>query len=90
MQESDLVGLVRRAARRAGRQLEAARREYRRGRIDGSLPTDGDDGARIVCRRYAEKRTVVVEDGKPECYESGHPSCESCAADVAEGVVETW
>ncbi|AKH96673.1 DUF7091 family protein [Halanaeroarchaeum sulfurireducens] len=90
MQDSDVLDTLRRAARRAGQQVASARQEYRRGRIEGSLPTDPEGRARIVCRRAAEQRAVRIEDGQPACFEAGHPACESCAADVEEGVIETW
>lgn len=55
------------------------------------VPTDDAGNARIVCRRYAEKRTVSVdEDGRPACFDPTHPDCEGCAEDVRQGVVETW
>lgn len=90
MPESDVLETLRRLARRAGEQVETARREYRRGRIERSLPTDADGNVRLVCRREVEKRAVRIEDGHPECYEATHPACQSCVADIDEGVVETW
>jgi hypothetical protein len=81
---------VKRTARRAGRTLERARKEYTEGRAAGSLPTDEQGRARIVCRRYAEQRAVRIEDGRPDCFESGNADCESCARDVRDGYVETW
>jgi len=87
-----LARLIRTKLRSAGRQYETARREYAAGKSGGDgLPTDGDGKARIVCRRYAEKRTVAVDaKGRPDCFEADHPDCEGCAADVRDGVVETW
>ncbi|WP_259518544.1 hypothetical protein [Halanaeroarchaeum sp. HSR-CO] len=90
MPESDVLERLRRAARRAGRQVANVRREYQQGRIEGSLPTDSAGNVRIVCRRYAEERAVELEDGHPECYDDEHPACESCVEDIAEGVIETW
>lgn len=90
MPASDVLETLRRAARRAGRQVANVRREYRQGRIEGSLPTDSTGNVRIVCRRYAEERAVQLEDGRPECFDGDHPACESCAEDIAEGVIETW
>ena len=84
---------ARRALRNAGRQYEEARRAYREGRDRSpvDLPTDDDGRARIVCRRYAEKRAVAVDDeGRPACFEAGHPDCEGCVEDVRDGIVETW
>jgi hypothetical protein len=55
------------------------------------LPTDEAGRARLVCRRHAERRAALVDaDGRPACFEAGHPDCEGCAEDVREGVVETW
>lgn len=87
---SDFGRLVRRAARSVGRQLAEARREFQTGRSESRLPDDREGRARIVCRRYAEQRTVHLEDAVPECFEAGHPACEGCVEDVREGSVETW
>ena len=77
----------------SGRQVGEAKRAYRHAkratRVD--LPFDEDGRARVVCRRYAERRAVVVDaSGRPDCFEAGHPDCEGGAEDVREGVVETW
>jgi hypothetical protein len=90
MADSGLGAWVKRAARSAGRQLAEARSQFGAGRLHGSLPRDDEDRAKIVCRRYAERRAVHLEDGRPECFESGNVACESCVEDVREGVVETW
>ena len=92
-------GLFRRAARVAGRRFERVRSgdavddlrdAYRKGKRP-DLPTNDDGEARIVCRRYAERRAVAVDAaGRPACFEDGHPDCEGCATDVREGRVETW
>lgn len=87
---SDLGRLARRAARSVGRQLAEARREFQTARTESSLPSDDAGRVKLVCRRYAEQRAVHLEDGVPECYESGHPACEGCAEDVQAGSVETW
>jgi len=87
-----LERFLRTTLRDAGRQFGRARRAYRAGkgaRFD--LPTDGEERARIVCRRHAERRTVAVDaDGRPACFDPDHPDCRGCAEDVREGVVETW
>ncbi|PSP79190.1 hypothetical protein BRC81_06930 [Halobacteriales archaeon QS_1_68_20] len=88
-------GLFSRAARVAGRKYAETRKAYQKGRESGDppadLPSDEDGNARIVCRRYVEKRTVSVDAaGRPECFEEDHPDCEGCAEDVREGRVETW
>lgn len=97
--EKRLERVVRQQIRKAGRQFEEARRAYRDGKDETDhdsaerfdLPTDEDGNALIVCRRYAEKRTVGVDtEGRPACFEAGHPDCEGCAEDVRDGVVETW
>ena len=84
---------LRRALRNAGRQVAEARREYevakRQHRFD--LPTDDEGRAKLVCRRYAEKRTVAVDaEGRPECFDGEHPDCQGCAEDVRAGRVQTW
>jgi hypothetical protein len=86
-----LAQLLKVKLRSAGRQYEEARRAYQEGRASNDLPTDGSGQLRIVCRRHAEKRSVAVDaEGRPECFEAGHPDCEGCAEDVRDGVVETW
>ena len=90
--------------REAGRQYERARSSYREGR-DSPGPgsgSDGEDGepvvprdeagrARIVCRRYAERRAVALDDeGNPACFDPGHPDCEGCVEDLHAGTIETW
>lgn len=85
--------------RNAGRHYAEVRNAYRdgwnetTGDGDGEfdLPRDDDGKARIVCRRYAEKRSVAVDsEGRPTCFDPDHPDCRGCAEDVREGVVETW
>ena len=89
-------------ARKAGREYARTRAAYREGRGDASaadrvdpaafdLPDDGDGNARLVCRRYAEKRAVAVDEaGRAECFDAGNVDCEGCAEDVREGRVQTW
>ncbi len=93
-----LEGLLRRKLREAGRQYARARDAYREGR-DGppgddptaSLPRDDEGRARLVCRRHADRRAAAIDDeGRPACFESGHPDCEGCVEDVRDGIVETW
>lgn len=81
--------LVRSKLRTVGRRYEETRRSY----VDGRDSTaDGDDEtADIVCRRYAEKRTVTLDsDGCPHCYDAGSPDCEGCVEDLQNGTIETW
>ena len=97
--------VLRQQARKAGREYARSRDAYREGRREGTdtergepadpaafdLPDDGDGSARIVCRRYAEKRAVVVDrGGRPECFAADNVDCEGCAEDVREGRVQTW
>jgi hypothetical protein len=95
--------MVRRAARLAGRKferaragdvVEEARESYEAGKTAATtpdLPTNEDGEARIVCRRYAERRAVDIDTrGRPECYEAAHTDCEGCVEDVADDRVETW
>ncbi|MFB6234284.1 MAG: hypothetical protein ABEH81_09520 [Halopenitus sp.] len=105
--EDRLGRVIRQQLRKAGRQYEEAKQAYSEAQDgaaesdagsvgDGGadsfdLPTDEDGNARIVCRRYAEKRAVAVEeDGRPACYDPTHPDCEGCVEDIQQGVVETW
>ncbi|MFB6092641.1 MAG: hypothetical protein ABEK02_06490 [Haloquadratum sp.] len=102
--DDPLERLVRRKFREAGRQYARARDAYRAGRTEttgegdappstdlSALPRDEEGRVRLVCRRYAERRAVDVDDaGRPECFEADHPDCEGCLADVDEGIVETW
>lgn len=85
---------LRMRARAAGRQYERARQAYAGARdevLAGDLPTDERGRARIVCRRYAERRRKRIDaEGRPSCFEAGHPDCEGCREDVLTGRVETW
>lgn len=95
---SSWSGLLRRAARVAGRRYAETRQAYATGRRAGDeesaptdLPTDDAGNARIVCRRYADRRAVAIDaTGHPECFEANHPDCNGCAEDVRDGRVETW
>lgn len=72
-------------------QLEEARTAYRDARNARGVPSDEEGRAKIVCRRYAERRAALLdEEYQPACYEAGHPDCEGCAEDVREGRIETW
>jgi hypothetical protein len=91
----DFERFVQQTARSAGRRYAEMRRAYREGRESSpavaDLPTDEEGNARIVCRRYAERRAVAVDDaGRPSCFDPDHPDCQGCVEDVREGVVETW
>ncbi|MEZ3142427.1 hypothetical protein [Halobaculum sp. MBLA0143] len=91
--------VLRQQARRAGRQYAESRSAYREARdaaerVDPrefDLPADADGDARIVCRRYAERRSVPVDaNGRPACFEAGVDDCEGCAEDIREGRVQTY
>lgn len=82
---------VKKAARRAGRTVEAASEEFSVGKLQSSLPQDEEGRAKIVCRRHTERRAVDIEgNGEPACFEAENADCESCAEDIREGHVETW
>ena len=87
---ADFGGLVRNAARQAGRTIGAVSRQFAGGKAEGALPQDDSGRVKIVCRRYVEKRAVTIEGGAPECYEPNNSDCESCLEDVQDGTVETW
>jgi hypothetical protein len=93
MTDSDrLARFLRTTLQNAGRQYEEARHAFTDARR-AAAPEDesASASARIVCRRHAERRVVTVDsEGRPACFEAGHPDCEGCAEDVREGVVETW
>ncbi|WP_227353134.1 DUF7091 family protein [Haladaptatus salinisoli] len=77
----------------ANRQMDEARDAYRNARDAAlaDLPQDERGRAKIVCRRYAERRAVTLDaEGRPACFDPGHPDCEGCAEDIRERTVETW
>lgn len=96
----ELEGFLRTTLQDAGSRFERLRRSaglaearnaYESARNASGLPEDDEGRARIVCRRYAERRaTRLDEEFRPACYEAGHPDCEGCLEDVREGRVETW
>jgi len=93
MADDRIERIVRQKLRSAGRQVGEARQAYRRARraARADLPFDETGKARIVCRRYAEKRAVEVDgEGKPACYDARSQDCQGCAEDVRTGDVETW
>ena len=88
-----LEQFLRSKLRAAGRQYANAKQAYRSGQTTASmdLPRDEEGRARIVCRRYAEKRAAALdEQGRPACFEADHPDCEGCVEDLREGRIETW
>jgi len=88
-----LARFLRSKLRAAGRQVESARHSYAEARegARADLPTGEDGGARIVCRRHAERRAVAVDErGRPACFDADHPDCRGCVEDIRAGRVETW
>jgi len=94
MTDSDrLERFLRTRIQRMGRQYEEARAEFYRARQEAGsdVPTDELGRARIVCRRYAERRAVRLDaSGRPTCFDAGHPDCEGCVEDIRDERVETW
>ncbi len=79
--------------RAAGDQFAEAKRAYSDAKRSAlaDLPQDDHGRAKIVCRRYAEKRAVALDDaGRPDCFDPGHRDCRGCVEDVRDGIVETW
>ncbi|WP_247729727.1 DUF7091 family protein [Halovivax limisalsi] len=77
--------------RSADGQLAEARDAYRTAKNARRLPSDEEGRAKIVCRRHAERRAVMLDEAfRPACFEADHPDCESCAEDVQAGRIETW
>jgi type II secretory pathway pseudopilin PulG len=85
--------LLRSKLRSAGQQYEEAMRAYNASKNATStgLPTGEEGKVRIVCRRYAEKRSVTLdEQSHPPCFEPDHPDCQGCVEDINDGRIETW
>lgn len=75
----------------AGRQLEEAKEVYRNARAASKLPQDDSGRVRIVCRRHAERRAVVLDaKSRPDCYDSDHRDCRGCLEDIRAECIETW
>ena len=88
-----LSRFLRTKVRNAGRQYERAKQAYDSARASAlaDLPTDEEGRARIVCRRYAERRTVSLgEEARPTCFDAEHPDCRGCLEDIRENRIETW
>jgi hypothetical protein len=85
-EESRIERFARTTARNAGRRYAEFSRAYR----DGKRATADGEDARIVCRRYAEKRTVALSNDRPDCFDPDHPDCRGCVEDIREGTIETW
>lgn len=85
--------LLRTKLNSAGQQFEEAKRAYADAKTAtrADLPTNEDGRARIVCRRYAEKRAVSIDaERRPDCYDPDHPDCRGCVEDIRNGRIETW
>jgi hypothetical protein len=88
-----LERLLRTKLHSVGRQFEEARRAYSDAKAAtlADLPTDDEGRAKLVCRRYAEKRAVSIDrEGRPACFDPDHRDCKGCLEDVRDGRVETW
>lgn len=84
---------LRRVLQSAGRQLGEAQDAFTAAKRSAlaDLPQDDDGRAKIVCRRYAERRSVRLDEAaRPHCFDPDHPDCQGCAEDVQDGTVETW
>ncbi|MFC7155794.1 hypothetical protein ACFQPA_10035 [Halomarina halobia] len=85
--------VLRSKLRAAGRQYGEAKEAYRAARAasEADLPIDEGGNARVVCRRYAEKRSVELDAGlRPDCYDADHVDCRGCVEDIRDGRIETW
>jgi len=82
--------------RELGREYERTRRAYTAGKNEAdpspadALPTDEDGRAKLVCRRYAERRAVDIDDGVPACFDPDHTDCVGCVEDIEAGRIEIW
>lgn len=88
-----LKRLIRTKLHSAGRQYQEAKRAYSDAKTAAlaDIPTDEEGRARVVCRRYAEKRAVSLDErARPACYDADHQDCRGCAEDIRDGRVETW
>lgn len=92
---------MRQRLRELGKQYERTRRAYSEGRADtdsagqsaagSGLPVDESGRAKLVCRRYAEKRAVELDAAAtPACFDPDHTDCVGCVEDIRDGVIETW
>jgi hypothetical protein len=89
--ERGIGGYLRRAIRSAGRQYEQSREQFTTGRTVNRLPADEHGRAKIVCRRHADKRAVMLsERGVPPCFDAENRDCQGCLEDIREGAIETW
>lgn len=88
-----LTRFLRNKLRDAGAEYERAKQAYGSAKQSAlaDLPTDEEGQARIVCRRYAERRAVALDgQGRPDCFDADHPDCQGCVEDIREDRIETW
>jgi hypothetical protein len=93
MDDRRLARFLRHTLRNAGRQYAEAKRAYGEARRAAlaDLPLADDGRARIVCRRFGERRAVPLDDAaRPACFDPDHQDCRGCVEDVRTGDVETW
>ncbi|WP_330632775.1 DUF7091 family protein [Halocatena halophila] len=79
--------------RAAGMQIEQAKQTFATTKraAEADLPTDENGNARIVCRRYAERRSVGLDaSGRPPCFDPTSQDCQGCVEDIQEETIETW
>ena len=90
---------VRDRLREFGKGYERTRRAYAEGKGEAEesadatpeLPVDEAGRVKLVCRRYAEKRAVAVDEAaRPACFDPDHVDCVGCVEDIRAGMVETW
>jgi hypothetical protein len=85
--------LLRSKLRSAGRQYEEATQAYNvsKSAASSGLSLNDESEAHIVCRRYAEKRSVDLDNqGRPDCFDPDHQDCQGCVEDIRDGRIETW
>ncbi|MEF8806995.1 DUF7091 family protein [Natronomonas sp.] len=88
-----LERLLRTKLQSAGQQYAEAKKAYSDAKTAtlAGLPTDDEGRARIVCRRYAEKRAVSLDaEARPACFDADHQDCRGCVEDIREDRIETW
>lgn len=92
---------MRQRLRELGKQYERTRHAYAEGKggtdsdsqsePGSALPVDESGRAKLVCRRYAEKRAVELDSAStPACFDPDHTDCVGCVEDIRDGLIETW
>jgi len=93
MADDRIERILRSKLRSAGKQVGEAKRAYRHAKraTQADLPFGDDGRARLVCRRYAERRAVELDpEYKPGCFDPQSQDCQGCVEDIRAGEVETW